>query len=163
MEKIVVSACLVGRKVRYDGEASTADDGRIERWRRQGRLVAVCPEVAGGLPVPRPAAEVVGGDGEDVIAGDAHLQTEAGKDVTDAFVAGAEHALEVVRRHGIRVAVLKSKSPSCGVETIYDGSFSGTRRDGMGVTAALLRREGVSVFNEHQLDEAARLVEQLES
>lgn len=162
MEKILVSACLVGRKVRYDGEASDAADDRLESWRREGRLVAVCPEIAGGLSVPRPPAEIRGGDGEDVLEGTARLITDGGEDVTELFVAGARHALEVARRYGLRVAILKSRSPSCGSTTIYDGSFSGTKIEGMGVTAALLRREGLEVFNEKQLDEAARALERLE-
>ncbi len=162
MERILISACLVGQKVRYDGEDSKTGQERIERWHQEGRLVAVCPEVAGGLGVPRPAAEIVGGDGQDVLDGDGRLVTEEGEDVTDAFVSGAQHALKVARKHQIRLAVLKSKSPSCGARQIYDGSFTGVRRDGMGVTAALLRRNGIAVFNEGELDEAARVLQRLE-
>ncbi len=162
MEKILVSACLVGRKVRYDGRASQARGNVIEQWRKQGRLVAVCPEVAGGLPVPRPAAEIDGGDGSDVLRGEARLRTGSGADVTQAFVAGAEHALEVARREGIRIAVLKARSPSCGSANIYDGTFSGTLRDGSGVTAALLREQGIRVFSDEELEEAAKELERLE-
>ncbi len=158
-DKILVSACLVGHRVRYDAEASTPTGDRLQRWQKEGRLVVVCPEVAGGLSVPRPAAEICGGDGGDVLDGRARLQTQQGRDVTDAFVAGARHTLEVAQRHGVRFAVLKSKSPSCGSSTIYDGSFSGTRRDGMGVTAALLRRHDIEVFAEDELD---RLVKRID-
>ena len=157
--EILISACLVGREVRYDGEASVPPGDRIGEWHRRGLLVAVCPEVAGGLSVPRPAAEIVGGDGGDVLDGRARLETEAGDDVTDAFVAGARHALEVAEAHEVRLAILKSKSPSCGSSQIYDGSFSGTRRPGRGVTAALLRREGIEVFSERELDEVARRID----
>ncbi len=157
-DKILVSACLLGHRVRYDAEASTPAGDRLQRWQQAGRLVVVCPEVAGGLSVPRPAAEIRGGDGDDVLDGGARLQTEAGRDVTDAFVAGARHTLEVAQRHGVRFAVLKSKSPSCGTSTIYDGTFSGVRRDGMGVTAALLRRHGIEVFSDRELDELAQRI-----
>lgn len=163
MENILVSACLVGQKVRYDGRASDAPGHWLSMWQRQGRLVAVCPEVAGGLEVPRPAAEIEGGDGRDVLAGRARLVTKRGKDVTDSFVAGARYALEVARREQIRMAVLKSRSPSCGSASIYDGSFSNTRVSGRGVTAALLDEQGIRVFSEQQLDEAAQMLERLES
>ena len=156
MEKILISACLVGRKVRYDGEASTPQGEWIQRWRRQGRLVPVCPEVAGGLAVPRLPAELVGGDGEDVLDGRATLCTAGGEDVTQAFVDGAHRALEVARREAIRVAILKARSPSCGAAQVYDGTFSKTLQVGMGVAAALLRREGIVVFSDEELDAAVR-------
>lgn len=164
MEKILISACLVGHQVRYDGDDSQAPgDDQIARWHREGRLVAVCPEVAGGLSVPRPAAEIRGGDGRDVVDRRARLVTEAGDEVTDAFVAGADHALQVARDEGLRMAILKSKSPSCGTEAIYDGTFSGTKRDGMGVAAAVLQRAGIAVFSERRLDEARRHLAELEA
>lgn len=162
MEKILISACLVGQKVRYDGRASKSPGNWIERWRRQGRLVAFCPEVAGGLAVPRPAAEIEGGDGMDVLRGEARLHTESGVDVTNAFVRGAEQALEVARREEIRVALLKARSPSCGSASIYDGTFSGTLHAGKGVTAALLGEHGIFVFSEERLEEAAAKIAQLE-
>ena len=162
MEKILISACLVGQKVRYDGQASTSRGEVIDQWRRQGRLVAICPEVAGGLPVPRPAAEIVGGDGESVLDEAARLVTTEGKDVTDNFVAGAWHALQLARQEKIRLAILKARSPSCGSSTIYDGTFSGRKIDGLGVTAALLRRHGIAVFNEEQIEEAQILLAELE-
>lgn len=162
MEKILISACLVGQKVRYDGRASSSDGEWIGRWQQQGRLVAVCPEVSGGLSVPRPAAEVVGGAGEAVLDGIARLKTEDGRDVTDAFLAGARHALDVARRHEIRLAILKARSPSCGSSKIYDGTFTGTRQDGAGVTTALLRRHGIEVFNEDQLQQVAHRIAELE-
>lgn len=162
MEKILISACLVGREVRYDGRASTAPGDLVEHWQSEGRLVPVCPEVAGGLSVPRPAVEIDGGDGADVVDGQARLRTGEGVDVTDAFVAGAEHALEVARREKIRVAVLKARSPSCGSSSIYDGTFSGTLREGSGVTAALLREHGIAVFSEEELEAVAEEVERLE-
>lgn len=99
----------------------------------------------GGLPSPRTRAEIVGGDGDDVLAGNARVVTERGVDVTAAYVAGAAAMLAVVRRHGATVAYLQDGSPSCGSTAINDGTFSKRRRSGLGVTAALLRSHGVDV------------------
>ncbi|MCU1735345.1 MULTISPECIES: DUF523 domain-containing protein [unclassified Pseudomonas] len=155
LPKVLVSACLLGQPVRYDGRASGHPDV-LQAWQREGRVVPLCPEVAGGLPTPRPPAEIPGGQGGAVLDGDAQVVTIVGEDVSAAFLAGARLALELVRRHGIRVAVLKSGSPSCGNRLVYDGTFSGSKISGEGVTSALLRREGVLVFSELELDEAAR-------
>lgn len=161
MEKLLVSRCLLGHKVRYDGGAHGPFD-LLQRWQDEGRIVALCPEVAGGLPTPRPPAEIPGGQGAQVIDGSQPVLTNLGEDVTAAFVAGAEIALQLVRQHDLRVAVLKARSPSCGNTHNYDGSFSGTLVEGEGVTAALLRRAGVKVFNESQLAEAAAELARLE-
>jgi len=129
-----------------DGEAR-----RFETVAALGRactLVPVCPEQLGGLPTPRPSAEIQGGTGEDVLAGRVRIETEAGSDVTGAFVRGAEQVLEVARIVGATGAVLKARSPSCGVHQTYDGTFSGRLREGSGVCAALLLREGLSLFTE---------------
>lgn len=161
MEKILVSACLLGRRVRYDGQSSRCESDILGRWNAEGRLVVVCPEVAGGLMVPRPAAEIVGGDGEDVLEGGARLKTKAGVDVTAEFISGARRALALAEHHGVRMAILKARSPSCGSSQIYDGTFRGHKRAGQGVTAALLERYGIAVFNEEELEEAARYFEGL--
>lgn len=150
-----MSACLLGQPVRYDGRSSGHPD-LLQVWQREGRVVPLCPEVAGGLPTPRPPAEIPGGQGGAVLDGEARVVTVQGEDVSAEFLAGARLALELVRRHGIRVAVLKSGSPSCGNRQVYDGAFSGSKIDGEGVTSALLRREGVQVFSELELEEAAR-------
>ena len=161
MEKLLVSRCLLGHKVRYDGGAHGPYD-LLQRWQDEGRIVALCPEVAGGLPTPRPPAEIPGGQGAEVLDGHRPVLTDAGADVTAEFVAGAEIALRLVRQHGLRVAVLKARSPSCGNTQAYDGSFSGSLVAGEGVTAALLRRAGVRVYNETQLAEAAAELARLE-
>ncbi|WP_194789643.1 DUF523 domain-containing protein [Pseudomonas sp. UFMG81] len=153
LPKVLVSACLLGQPVRYDGRASGHPD-LLQRWQGEGRVVPLCPEVAGGLATPRPPAEIPGGQGGYVLDGQARVLTVAGEDVSEAFLAGARLALELVRRHGIRVAVLKSGSPSCGNRHTYDGSFTGVKVAGEGVTTALLRREGVQVFSELELAEA---------
>ena len=155
MEKILVSRCLLGHKVRYDGGASGPFDP-LAAWQAEGRVVAICPEVAGGLPTPRAAAEIPGGQGVEVLAGKAAVITTEGEDVTEAFVSGARQALALVERHGIRIAILKANSPSCGNRLTYDGSFRGVKVEGQGVTAALLTRAGVQVFSELELEEAAK-------
>jgi len=154
MQKVLVSACLLGRRVRWDGDGNLVEHPVLARWRREGRVVAICPEVEGQLGVPRPPAEIVGGDGEAVLDGRARVVTDEGADVTDAFLRGARAALESARANDVCVAVLKARSPSCGADGIYDGSFSSTLQDGVGVTVALLRRHGIEVFDESELDVA---------
>lgn len=165
MEKILISACLLGQKVRYDAKGAEVRSELLSRWEAEGRLVPICPEVVGGLPVPRPAAELQGPAAE-VLRGLSSVRTAAGEDVSAAFRKGAFVALELARRHGIRLAILKERSPSCGSGAVYDGSFSGQKIPGEGVTAALLRQRGVRVFSEDQLAEADaffRLVESASS
>ena len=153
--KVLVSRCLLGHRVRYDGGAS-GPYAQLAQWQAEGRVIALCPEVAGGLPTPRAAAEIPGGQGVEVLAGKAAVITTEGEDVTEAFVSGAQQALALVERHGIRIAILKANSPSCGNRLTYDGSFSGVKVEGQGVTAALLTRAGVQVFSELELEEAAK-------
>ncbi|MNF83673.1 hypothetical protein D3C84_660000 [compost metagenome] len=154
MQKILVSRCLLGHRVRYDGGASGPFD-ELQQWLDEGRVVPLCPEVAGGLPTPRAAAEIPGGQGAHVLDGQAAVITTEGEDVSAQFLSGAHQALELVKKHGIRVAVLKANSPSCGNLLTYDGTFSGVKVSGEGVTAALLKRHGVQVFSELELAEAA--------
>ncbi len=111
----------------------------------------VCPEEEGGLGTPRPAAEIVGGDGHDVLAGRARVVTRAGRDVTEEYVRGAHVALERARREGVGSTLLKARSPSCGKGCIYDGSFSRSQRAGDGVTAALLIQQGIEVLTEEEI------------
>jgi uncharacterized protein YbbK (DUF523 family) len=117
----------------------------------EGRAVLVCPEVDGGLGTPRPPAEIVGGDGADVLRGRARVITDEGVDVTDAYVKGAERALAAARKAGATSAILKARSPSCGVGRIYDGSFSRTLEAGDGVTAALLQANGIDVVSDEDI------------
>lgn len=155
MQKILVSRCLLGHRVRYDGGASGPFD-QLQLWLDEGRVVPLCPEVAGGLSTPRAAAEIPGGQGVEVLEGRAVVITTEGEDVSAQFLFGARQALELVQEHGIRIAVLKANSPSCGNRLTYDGTFSGVKVSGEGVTAALLRRHGVLVFSELELAEAAQ-------
>ena len=153
MEKILISACLLGAPVRYHGGSSRVDHARLQQWAGEGRLVPVCPEVEAGLPTPRPPAEI---RRHDSPAGERLLVlTEQGRDMTEAYRAGARHALDLARQHGIRVAILKDRSPSCGSRAIYDGTFTGVRVPGEGVTAAALRAAGLRVFSDTEIDDAA--------
>ncbi|WP_285419107.1 DUF523 domain-containing protein [Pseudomonas sp. efr-133-TYG-5] len=161
MQKILVSRCLLGHRVRYDGGAS-GPFAVLERWIAEGRVVPLCPEVAGGLPTPRAAAEIPGGQGAAVLDGLASVITTEGEDVSAQFLDGARQALALVQKHSIRLAVLKANSPSCGNLLTYDGTFSGVKVSGEGVTAALLRRHGVQVFSELELPEAAMALTQLD-
>lgn len=154
--KILISACLLGRPVRYDGKGKLLAGPLIARWKAEGRLVGYCPEQAGGLPTPRPPAEIEGGmNGEDVLAGRARVMEITGGDVTAEFVEGGKKAVAFAREQGCDVALLIDGSPSCGSGFIYDGSFSGTRHPGFGVTAALMRLAGIEVFSDHELDRLA--------
>ncbi|MFI6816580.1 DUF523 domain-containing protein [Nonomuraea sp. NPDC050328] len=155
MDRILVSACLMGRRVRYDGGAKTSASAILAGWREEGRLVPFCPEVEGGLPIPRPAAEIEpGGSGADVLAGRARVLAADGSDVTAAFLSGARQALDLALSSGVRLAVLKEGSPSCGSLAVYDGTFTGGRVPGPGVTTALLEQHGIPVFGEDRLTEA---------
>ena len=140
---IIVSACLVGLKTRYDG-----DDNLIEAIRElvaRGEAIPICPEQLGGLPTPRAAADFSGGDGEAVLDGTARIVDRNGKDVTDEFRRGAEESLFVARMTGATAAILKERSPACGCRRVWiDGELS----NGKGVTAALLERHGIRIESE---------------
>lgn len=145
MHKILISACLMGENVRFDGKNSKNSSEILKKWQKYGCLVIFCPEVAGGLPVPRLPAE---------IQPDGRITTVEDTDVTAAFERGAEKALNLCREHSISIAILKEGSPSCGSSLIHDGSFSHARIPGQGVTAQLLEANGISVFSENELDQA---------
>jgi uncharacterized protein YbbK (DUF523 family) len=161
MNKILVSACLLGQPSRYDGRTARFQHAILDRWQREGRIVAICPEVAGGLGIPRPTAEIVEGDGHTVLAGNARVLNRDRLDVTLAFVQGAQVALALSQAEKIEIAVLKGNSPSCGNTEIYDGSFSGRIINGVGVTAAALMQHGINVFNEKEIAQAAALLARL--
>lgn len=135
--KYVISACLCGEATRYDGRAKPADSALCSLVER-GEAVLVCPECMGGLPTPRPPAEICG---ERVINTD-------GVDVTAQYRRGAEQTLEICRQYGIKTAILKQNSPSCGSCAVYDGTFSRTLVAGRGITAALLEENGITVYDE---------------
>ncbi len=164
MEKILISACLLGDIVRYDGRQKKMNhvpaQRWVQRWEAQGRLVRFCPEVAGGLKTPRPPGEIVNGDGQDVLEQRAWVRTSTGEDVTPQFIRGAAMALDLIKTHAIKMAILKAKSPSCGSDLIYDGTFKNRLMEGVGVTTALLRRHGVLVFPENKIEDVGFLLKQ---
>jgi len=156
MQKILISACLLGDKVRYDGQAQYVNHPSIKQWLKEKRVVRICPEMAGGLSSPRPPAEINGeGGGRGVLQHQAQVITNKQIDVTAQFLNGASKALELVQHYQIKVALLKARSPSCGNHQIYSGKFSKQLVDGQGVTAALLSQHGVKVFNEEEIELAA--------
>lgn len=143
-EKLLISACLLGKPVRYDGKSKPINElAWLKQLEQQGRLMVICPEVVGGLPTPRPPAERVK---EKVL-------TELGIDVTEAFQDGAEKALKLCLQNDIKYALLKANSPSCGNKSIYDGQFANKLVAGMGMTAELLTQNGIQVFSELELSE----------
>lgn len=147
---LLVSACLAGEKCRYNGGGF--DYPRLRRLVAAGRAVPVCPEVLGGAPVPRDPCEIRGGDGFKVLDGTARVFSARGKDVTGLFLQGAEQAVALARRHRATAAVCKERSPSCGVSTIYDGTFGGVRIPGCGCATAALRRAGLQIYSEENME-----------
>lgn len=159
MTAILVSACLLGQKVRYDGAAKTLADERLSRWAANGWLRPICPELLGGLPVPRLPAEIEPGhDGASVLSGQGRILDLHGGDVTDAFMQGASIAVAQAQKHGCKYALLTEASPSCGTDVIYSGHHDGVRRAGMGVVTAALVQAGVQVFSSEQIEELAVLI-----
>ena len=138
--KILVSACLLGVRCRYDGKSKPHP--AVERLLEQHTLIPVCGEIFGGLPTPRVSAERQG----------ARVVTADGCDVTAAYRRGAEEVLRLAERYGCKAAILKERSPSCGSGRIYDGTFTGTLTDGWGVTAELLRDHGICVIGESEAE-----------
>ncbi len=141
MEVLLVSACLMGFDCKYSGGNNALPPETLDALRRSFRLIPVCPETAGGLPTPREPSER---RGERVVSRD-------GRDVTAAFQKGAALTLRLAERYGAKRALLKCNSPSCGSGFVYDGSFSGTLIPGDGVTAELLKSQGISVVGENVL------------
>ena len=140
-QRILVSACLLGVNCRYKGDGQKLEG--IEKLMELAELIPVCPEILGGLPTPRVPAER---QGEKVVMRD-------GTDVTAQFHRGAKEALGLAKLFGVKYALLKERSPSCGAGEIYDGSFTGGKIAGDGVTAELLKKNGVAVYGESRFEE----------
>jgi Protein of unknown function (DUF523). len=138
----IVSACLAGKNCRYDGKNSRNE--AVAELVRQGKAIPVCPEQLGGLPTPRCPCEIV-----KSADGSIRVMSRNGRDCTREFYDGAEKVLTIARTHGIRKAILKSKSPSCGCGMIYDGTFSGKLTEGYGITARLLLDNQIDVLTEN--------------
>jgi uncharacterized protein YbbK (DUF523 family) len=142
----LVSACLLGIKCRYDGGSKYSDN--MAELAAGGKVIPACPEQLGGLPTPRNPSEISMGTGADVLDGKCRVITNTRTDVTEHFLKGARETLKLANACGVKKAVLKARSPSCGSGRIYDGSFSGSTIGGNGVTAELLLRNGIEVFTE---------------
>lgn len=141
MEKILISACLLGLKCRYDGRDNL--HALIEELKLKYTLIPICPEVEGGLTIPRIASEIQG----------SRVINKIGEDNTSFFAKGASIALEKAKTSGAKIAILKSKSPSCGRDQIYDGTFSSTLIAGDGYTVSILKSAGMTILTEHDIGE----------
>lgn len=158
--RILVSACLLGEPVRYNGRPATLRDELLEGWQTQGMIVPLCPEIAAGFAIPRRPAEIEPGrGGEDVWYGNGSIVEDEGADVTTMFRVGAQIAVELAAKEGCRFALLTDGSPSCGTSFIYSGLFDGSRRDGQGVVAAALRQAGVQCFGQSGLKQLRAALE----
>lgn len=159
--KILVSSCLLGEDVRYDGNnSSIAFNPKFSFSSKElfmdilceNEIYSFCPEVIGGLGIPRSPAEIVNNEKPFIV------KNEDGLDVTINFLLGAKKALDICKEENIKVALLKANSPSCGNIKIYDGTFSNNLIDGQGLTARLLKDNDIEVFNEEQLKELSKFI-----
>ncbi|MCR8851793.1 DUF523 domain-containing protein [Lysinibacillus fusiformis] len=146
---ILISACLAGLNVRYNG--TNCIDDRVQKLVLEKKAITVCPELMGGFSTPREPAEIVGGNGEDVLDGKASVIERSGRDVTELYIKGAYATLQKALEVGATQVVLKENSPSCGSAAIYNGEFNGMKIVGEGVTTALLRRNNIVVLSEEDV------------
>ena len=143
--KIIVSACLLGENCKYNGGSNKCDD--IIALAEKFEIIPVCPECFGGLPIPRVPSEIK----------DGRVYSKTGEDLTEAFLSGAEQTLYIAKEANAPCAVLKENSPSCGFGKIYDGTFSGNKIDGNGITAQLLYDNEIQIFGESQVKRLTNL------
>ncbi|SHK12760.1 Uncharacterized conserved protein YbbK, DUF523 family [Paramaledivibacter caminithermalis DSM 15212] len=148
---ILISACLLGLNCRYNGGNNL--DKELMKYLKDKEYVIACPEQLGGLPTPRNPSEIVFGDGKEVLDGKSRVKDNKGQDVTMSFIKGARETLKIAKLYNVKTAILKEKSPSCGNVAIYDGSFCGKLKEGSGITAELLKQNGILVFNENNYKE----------
>ena len=141
-EKLLVSACLLGMNVKYNGKNNKID---ISKLNEKYELIPFCPEVEGGLSIPRPPAEIISKQPLKIL-------TSNGSNVTTEFEKGAKKALDICKKLYIKKALLKENSPSCGKNFVYDGSFSKVLRGGQGATASLLSKNSIEIFSENEID-----------
>jgi uncharacterized protein YbbK (DUF523 family) len=154
-KKYIVSACLIGKNCRYDGDNML--NKRVVDLLDKQDYISVCPEELGGLKIPRPPAEIVSIKPGENIPSERRVLDRDKKDVTCLFNEGAKKTLEMLRSNGIKTAILKDKSPSCGSRFIYSGDFSGNLVEGTGITAALLQENGITVLDENNFEEKLEL------
>lgn len=144
----IISACLCGIDCKYNGENNRHP--LFVQLYKKGEVLPVCPEQLGELPTPRPASEIQNGSGEEVLLGSKKVMTKDGQDVTTSFIAGAKRTLELIKPYPVDLVIFKSRSPSCGVGKVYDGSFSGNLRPGDGVATAFLKENGYKVVSDEE-------------
>ena len=160
MSNILISTCLSGFPVRYNGTEKKSVGGYLAQWRQQKRLITFCPELAAGFSTPRPSAEIIPATGgNSVITAGAKVVEATGADVTERYILGAWLALQMAQQHNCRFALLTEGSPSCGSRIIYSGRFDGSQTAGSGVTAELLRRHGIDVFSDLEIEQLIERVE----
>lgn len=143
---ILISACLLGINCKYNGKNNLKEN--IIKKLGNKNIIPICPEQLGGLSTPRLPAEIKGGSGKDVLKGQAKVVTNDETDVTEEFVKGAYETLKIAKKLGIKKAILKTRSPSCGLGEIYDGNFKGTLTEGSGVTTDLLKENKIKIYSE---------------
>ncbi|RKL67347.1 hypothetical protein CR203_08205 [Salipaludibacillus neizhouensis] len=148
---ILVSSCLAGLQIRNNGTHSL--NNTIKELVEANKAVTICPELLGGFSTPREPAEIIGGEGDDVLAGKGRVIDRSGNDVSDLYIKGAYATLEKAKEINAEIVVLKENSPSCGSSTIYNGEFAGKKIVGNGVTSALLKRNGIQVISEEEFSE----------
>lgn len=148
---LLISACLIGEPVRYDGRSCL--HSKLQHLFLNKKAHALCPELLGGFSTPRLPAEIVGGTGQDVLDGKAKITDSSGLDVTDLYLKGAYRTLEIAQQIKASYVVLKENSPSCGSQKIYNGTFRGEKITGVGITTALLQRHGFNVISENEIED----------
>jgi uncharacterized protein YbbK (DUF523 family) len=146
MKKVLISACLLGHKVRYDGHSLFTSSRIFKKWKDEGRVISICPELSSGMSIPKATAEINGDDGYDVLSGKISVIENNGNFVTENYLRGANNALALCKINEINVAVL--------------AEFSGKKVNGVGVTTALLTSNGIKIFSQHQLNEANNAIKQ---
>jgi uncharacterized protein YbbK (DUF523 family) len=147
---ILVSACLLGHKTKYDGGSNPNE--LLLKYNERGRFIAICPECFGQMPVPHPPAEIVKRTNKKILAGKAIVKNKEGQEVTRFFYNGADKVLKIANAYNVKYAILKESSPSCGVHDIYDGSFTGKKVKGNGICAAILAAHGITLYSEKDLN-----------
>lgn len=152
--KIIVSSCLMGKFVRYNGTTYWSNHPILDVFKKKVEIIDFCPEVEGGLPIPRKAAEISGGDGFDVLLTKAQVLTNTQTNITKNFIVGVRKLKTICEKHNIGFAIFKEGSPACGVNRIYNGTFTNTSRAGSGVAAALLRKLEIPLFSEKEIEGA---------
>ena len=144
-ENLLISSCLFGEYVRYDGNHNKIDGNLLDKLKFKYNLFPFCPEVEGGLAIPRVACEIISNNPLEII-------DKNGKNQTKAFLDGAQKTVNLCLDNNIKKAILKSNSPSCSSKFIYDGTFSSVKIEGVGATVQLLKKIDIKVFDEFEIE-----------